>query len=156
MKIKRYMAESMRAALAQVRVEQGPDAVILSSRRVAEGIEVIAAVDYDEALFAGAAQKRTSVAAAETVQPPAAAPPVAAPPAAARSLEAPPASSPMSVFDQMLASEEVFRLVMPADDTDEAPQGAASQAAAPQAVAPARESSRAPDGSYLEMQRELK
>ena len=73
MKIKRYMAESMRAALAQVRAEQGPDAVILSSRRVAEGIEVIAAVDYDEALFAGATQKRTSVAAAESVQPPAAA-----------------------------------------------------------------------------------
>ena len=51
-KIKRYMAASMRAALAQVRAEQGPDAVILSSRRVDEGIEVIAAVDYDEALFA--------------------------------------------------------------------------------------------------------
>ena len=68
MKIKRYMAESMRAALAQVRAEQGPDAVILSSRRVAEGIEVIAAVDYDEALFAGATQKRTSVAAAENIE----------------------------------------------------------------------------------------
>ena len=161
MKIKRYMAESMRAALAQVRAEQGPDAVILSSRRVAEGIEVIAAVDYDEALFAGAAQKRTSVAAAETVQPPATAllaapPPAAVPLAAARSPEAPPVSSPMSLFDQMLASEEVFRLVMPSDDTEEAPQAAAPQSAAPQSVVPARESSRAPDGSYLEMQRELK
>src|SRR5271168_4797647 len=93
-KIKRYMAASMRAALAQVRAEQGPDAVILSSRRVAEGIEVIAAVDYDEALFAGAAQKRTSVAAAEPVQPPApallapalpaAVPPAALPPATTR------------------------------------------------------------------------
>jgi flagellar biosynthesis protein FlhF len=49
MKIKRYTADSMRAALAQVRAEQGPDAVILSSRRGQEGIEVIAAVDYDEA-----------------------------------------------------------------------------------------------------------
>ena len=166
MKIKRYMAESMRAALAQVRAEQGPDAVILSSRRVAEGIEVIAAVDYDEALFAGAAQKRPSVTAAEAVQPPAAAllaapPPAAVPLAAARSPEAPPASSPMSLFDQMLASEEVFRLVMPSDDTDRAPQAAVPQAVAPQAVAlqaaaPARESSRTPDGSYLEMQRELK
>src|ERR1700732_4030471 len=64
MKIKRYMAASMRAALAQVRAEQGPDAVILSSRRVEEGIEVIAAVDYDEALFAAA-----------TLKPPPAAPP---------------------------------------------------------------------------------
>ena len=32
MKIKRYTAVSMRAALAQVRAEQGPDAVILSSQ----------------------------------------------------------------------------------------------------------------------------
>src|SRR5882724_9287730 len=115
MKIKRYMAESMRAALAQVRIEQGPDAVILSSRRVAEGIEVIAAVDYDEALFAGATQKRTSAAAAEPVQPPAAAP----------DLEAPPASSAMSLFDQMLASQEVFRLVMPPDDDEKGPAAAA-------------------------------
>lgn len=58
MKIKRYMAVSMRVALAQVRAEQGPDAVILSSRRVEEGIEVIAAVDYDEALFVDATLKR--------------------------------------------------------------------------------------------------
>ena len=152
MKIKRYMAESMRAALAQVRVEQGPDAVILSSRRVAEGIEVIAAVDYDEALFAGATQKRPSVAAAETLQPP----------AAARSPEASPThsppTSPLSLFDQMLASEEVFRLVMPSDDDEQAPTAAAPAVApaagAPTAAAPARESSRA--GSYHEMQRELK
>src|SRR6202035_2276950 len=58
MKIKRYTAVSMRAALAQVRAEQGPDAVILSSRRGDDGIEVIAAVDYDEALFADANRPR--------------------------------------------------------------------------------------------------
>jgi flagellar biosynthesis protein FlhF len=60
MKIKRYTADSMRAALAQVRAEQGADAVILSSRRGAEGIEVIAAVDYDEALFVDANRQRTA------------------------------------------------------------------------------------------------
>jgi len=60
MKIKRYTAPSMRAALALVRSEQGPDAVILSSRRGEEGIEVIAAVDYDEALFADAKRQRTA------------------------------------------------------------------------------------------------
>lgn len=60
MKIKRYMAASMRLALSQVRAEQGPDAVILSSRRVEEGVEVIAAVDYDEALFVDAARPRTT------------------------------------------------------------------------------------------------
>src|ERR1700682_244858 len=69
MKIKRYMAVSMRAALAQVRAEQGPDAVILSSRRVEEGIEVIAAVDYDEALFADATLKRAPVAPPEAEAP---------------------------------------------------------------------------------------
>src|ERR1700681_1648860 len=58
MKIKRYTAVSMRAALALVRAEQGPDAVILSSRRSEEGIEVIAAVDYDEALFVEANRQR--------------------------------------------------------------------------------------------------
>jgi len=143
MKIKRYMAESMRAALAQVRAEQGPDAVILSSRRAEEGIEVIAAVDYDEALFAGATQKRTAVGAAAAMQPP----------AVIRSPEPPPASSPMSLFDQMLGSEEVFRLVMPPDDDDQAPAAAEK---APAAAATARESKGAPDGSYQEMQREMK
>jgi flagellar biosynthesis protein FlhF len=60
MKIKRYTAVSMREALAQVRAEQGPDAVILSSRRGDDGIEVIAAVDYDEALFVDANRQRTA------------------------------------------------------------------------------------------------
>ncbi|MEP6884411.1 MAG: flagellar biosynthesis protein FlhF [Gammaproteobacteria bacterium] len=59
MKIKRYTAASMRAALAQVRAEQGPDAVILSSRRSDDGIEVIAAVDYDEALLVEANRQRS-------------------------------------------------------------------------------------------------
>jgi flagellar biosynthesis protein FlhF len=41
----------MRHVLRRVREDQGPDAVILSNRRVDGGIEVIAAVDYDEALI---------------------------------------------------------------------------------------------------------
>jgi flagellar biosynthesis protein FlhF len=51
MKIKRFVAKDMRQAMREVREEQGPDAVILSTRRLAEGIEVIAAIDYDEALI---------------------------------------------------------------------------------------------------------
>lgn len=47
MKIKHYRAADMRTALRQVRDAQGPDAVILSSRRVQGGVEVEAAVDYD-------------------------------------------------------------------------------------------------------------
>ncbi|MEQ8803987.1 MAG: hypothetical protein RLP45_18290, partial [Haliea sp.] len=51
MQIKRYMAADMRQALKQVRDEQGPDAVILSSRQLPDGLEVVAAVDYDEHLI---------------------------------------------------------------------------------------------------------
>jgi flagellar biosynthesis protein FlhF len=84
MKIKRYTAQSMRAALALVRAEQGTDAVILSSRRGEDGIEVIAAVDYDEALFVDANRPRTpSVAAAPIViapPPPVLTKPIAPPP----------------------------------------------------------------------------
>jgi flagellar biosynthesis protein FlhF len=47
MKIKNYRAPDMRQALRQVREAQGPDAVILSSRRITGGVEVVAAVDYD-------------------------------------------------------------------------------------------------------------
>src|SRR5882762_333231 len=74
MKIKRYTAASMRAALALVRAEQGPDAVILSSRRGEDGIEVIAAVDYDEALFADAKRQPSAPIAAPAVSAPAPAP----------------------------------------------------------------------------------
>jgi len=75
MKIKRYSAASMRAALALVRAEQGPDAVILSSRRGEDGIEVIAAVDYDEALFVEANRQRAPTASPEAPAPaPAASP----------------------------------------------------------------------------------
>jgi flagellar biosynthesis protein FlhF len=35
MKIKRFVAKDMRQAMREVREEQGPDAVILSTRRLA-------------------------------------------------------------------------------------------------------------------------
>jgi flagellar biosynthesis protein FlhF len=70
MKIKRYTATSMRAALAQVRAEQGPDAVILSSRRGDDGIEVIAAVDYDEALLVDMNRQQTIAPAIEPLAEP--------------------------------------------------------------------------------------
>ena len=47
MKIQHYRAPDMRQALRQVREAQGPDAVILSSRKIAGGVEVVAAIDYD-------------------------------------------------------------------------------------------------------------
>jgi flagellar biosynthesis protein FlhF len=79
-KIKRYMAASMRAALSQVRAEQGPDAVILSSRRVDEGIEVIAAVDYDEALFVDATRPQKPAQTASQAHAPVQPQPQPAPP----------------------------------------------------------------------------
>jgi flagellar biosynthesis protein FlhF len=41
----------MRKVLRRVREDQGPDAVILSNRRTDEGIEIIAAIDYDESIL---------------------------------------------------------------------------------------------------------
>jgi flagellar biosynthesis protein FlhF len=54
MKIRRFVAPTMREALAQVREELGAEAVIVSSGRVADGLEVVAATDYEAALAAGA------------------------------------------------------------------------------------------------------
>ncbi|BAO44322.1 flagellar biosynthesis protein FlhF [Thiolapillus brandeum] len=50
MKMKRYFAPDMRQAIRRVREDQGPNSVILSNRRVPGGVEIIAALDYDEAL----------------------------------------------------------------------------------------------------------
>ncbi len=53
MKIKRYLAADMRNALRAIREEQGPDAVILSSRPTEQGVEVCAAVDLELAAGQG-------------------------------------------------------------------------------------------------------
>lgn len=50
MKIKRFYASDTRKAMNQVRDELGSDAVILSNQSVADGVEVVAAIDYDELL----------------------------------------------------------------------------------------------------------
>ncbi|MCW4455189.1 flagellar biosynthesis protein FlhF [Flavobacterium sp. MXW15] len=50
MKIKRFVASDMRTAMNMVRKEHGPDAVILSNRRIEEGIEIVAAAHYDESV----------------------------------------------------------------------------------------------------------
>jgi len=48
MKVKRFFAQSMAEALKQVSEHMGPDAVILSSRKVDGGVEIVTALDYDE------------------------------------------------------------------------------------------------------------
>lgn len=66
MKIKRFIAKNMREAIRQVREEQGADAVILSNRRLNGGIEVVAAVDYDEALMQQSLRRAATPPAAPT------------------------------------------------------------------------------------------
>ena len=50
MKLKRYTAPDIKQAMAKVRDELGADAVILSNRKIADGIEIIAAMDYDDSI----------------------------------------------------------------------------------------------------------
>lgn len=66
MKIKRYYAKDMRSALNQVKEELGPDAVIMSNKKTATGIEIVAAVDNDS--VANAAQETAKQIAAQPKQ----------------------------------------------------------------------------------------
>jgi len=51
MKIRRFFATDMRQALRQIKESLGNDAVILSNKSVEGGVELVAAVDYDESAF---------------------------------------------------------------------------------------------------------
>lgn len=74
MKIKRFVAADMRSAMNLVRKEHGPDAVILSNRRIEEGIEIVAAAHYDESVV----QRALEASRREVAPPPAAKPRTAA------------------------------------------------------------------------------
>lgn len=52
MKVKRFFSSSMQDALKKVREDLGADAVILSNAKVDGGIEIVAALDYDETIAA--------------------------------------------------------------------------------------------------------
>ena len=54
MKIVRHIAPDMRQAMRSIREQLGEDAVILSSRKIPEGVEVTAAVDFDASNLTGA------------------------------------------------------------------------------------------------------
>lgn len=51
MKIRRFFAPDIRQAMRLVREAQGPDAVILSNRSVEGGVEIVAAVDFDDSML---------------------------------------------------------------------------------------------------------
>ncbi len=48
MRLKLYRAASMADAMAQLRAELGPEALIVSSKRVADGVELTAALEQDD------------------------------------------------------------------------------------------------------------
>jgi flagellar biosynthesis GTPase FlhF len=62
MKIIRHTARDMRQALRGVREQLGEDAVILSSRRTSEGVEITAAVDFDASTLEAGGFANTPVA----------------------------------------------------------------------------------------------
>lgn len=90
MKIVRHTARDMRQALRSIREQLGEDAVILSSRRLAKGVEVTAAVDFD----AGSMDKAALLAAAAPPSVPG--PPAAAPPLELAPPVAPAAAAPLA------------------------------------------------------------
>nr|HIL75987.1 flagellar biosynthesis protein FlhF [Rhodospirillales bacterium] len=51
MKIKRFVAKDIRLAMRMVKEELGANAVIMSNRSVDEGVEIVAAKDFDEQSF---------------------------------------------------------------------------------------------------------
>jgi len=177
MKIKRFVASDMRTALRMVRDEHGPDAVILSNRRTEEGIEIVAANNYDEALVqraldsarphepapqqatysaANPAPRRQAEAPANSAmammaaisERRAAAAPAAAAPAAVLSAAAkPPARPAANPFAEFMIPDQVF-LNAPVAEAAPAVQQAAAEAPVPAAVAAA-----APPASSLSQTR---
>ncbi|WP_279360907.1 flagellar biosynthesis protein FlhF [Xanthomonas sacchari] len=145
MKIKRFVAPDMRTAFRMVRDEHGPDAVILSNRRTDEGIEIVAASNYDEALVQralDAVRPDEAPRAATASQAPAA----AAPRAARGDAAASPAMAMMAAISERRggaapaapAASPARPLTQPAALAASAMPAAAAPAAAARQAAPAK------------------
>ncbi|MFT4518751.1 MAG: flagellar biosynthesis protein FlhF [Halioglobus sp.] len=61
MKIKRFLEKDSRSAMARVRMELGPDAVILSNKRIGNQVELVAAIDLDETALDETALEETAL-----------------------------------------------------------------------------------------------
>ena len=171
MKIKRYTAPDMRQAMQKVREDQGPDAVILSSRRVDGMNEIIAAIDYDEALVRQAvAQMRNAAPApqAPLVHPrkpaaPATAKAAGQVPAAAREPAPPrvPADEAARLLMQQTLPRKGQARVAAEQARKDAGEGIAEVAApraapvAPPAAAQVASPAVPSDATYQRMQREM-
>ncbi|WP_392537447.1 flagellar biosynthesis protein FlhF [Legionella sp. 227] len=55
MKLKRFVAADTRSAMKQIKETLGADAVILSSHHIEGGVEVVAAIDFDETILSASA-----------------------------------------------------------------------------------------------------
>jgi len=107
MKIVRHIAPDMRQAMRSIREQLGDDAVILSSRRIPEGVEVTAAIDFDATSLQGAmnAPAQTLTAAPLPTQPAAASRVLASSRTAPASTPAPaPAPAPAPSYSHAAAS----------------------------------------------------
>ena len=62
MRLKRYYSSEVRQAIREVREDLGPDAVIISNRKVDGRVELTAAVDYDEEWLEGHQQNTNDIA----------------------------------------------------------------------------------------------
>ena len=114
MNIRRFVAPDMREVLAAIRAELGADAVMLSTRKVPDGVEVIAAIDYDENLWQAQQQRAVP------------APPTASAAPAASAASPPPAVATTTLSIAMRAAADDDVVESGADDLDEFERAAAA------------------------------
>jgi flagellar biosynthesis protein FlhF len=149
MKIIRHTARDMRQALRAVREQLGEDAVILSSRKTSEGVEVTAAVDFDAATLEGSGFAN----APEPLPPPRiidATPvpmeaPFAAAPKAPRQLPAPSVATRSSAAQSASATRSAVALSPAATRSSTAQSASAARSAV--ALSPAATRSSAAQGT---------
>jgi len=114
--IKKFHAQNTREALRQVRDSLGANAIILSNRQVAGGIEIIAVADMDMAALTAQAEPALWAAARDaraTVRPPETNSPVRQPPAT-RATTIPDAAKPqLASLAEYLAQKEEASLIRP-------------------------------------------
>jgi flagellar biosynthesis protein FlhF len=126
MKIIRHTARDMRQALRGIREQLGEDAVILSSRRTSEGVEVTAAVDFDATNLEGGGFADA---------------PVAAPPPVATTIDAFRTVAPAATRHATTPAQQpaALSLARPAAAPNGArPAAALSPSHSPAALSPAR------------------
>src|SRR5215469_3420054 len=112
MKITRHTGSDIRHALRAVRDSLGADAVILATRRTANGVEITAAMDFDadNVQDATAQVKKVSLA---TPTPPALPRPSVAPPATTLLMAATPPAPPAPTLAIAATAAGPFTPVLP-------------------------------------------